>query len=298
MNRQIEEELFPFYALGALTDEEKAEVEAYIAADPEAKARLAALQETAASLPNAVEPVAPSPNIKANLMARVQADPRAATVPTPKPVVKRPSPPQLSWWDKFRQSFAMPALAGTAALAAVLLFVWAISLSQQLNQLQNQVADLTLETDSLQTELGTLQLDNNQLQIQNDLLQQQLQAQEEILAAYQQPGTSTIAIGDITGEHPTAHATLTVAPEATTATFVTANLPQLGADQVYQLWIIQGDLPMSAGIFNVDEDGRIVHQIDGALAASFDAIGVSIEPAGGSDQPTPDQIILLGSPSS
>ena len=299
MNKRIEEELFPFYALGALTDEEKAEVEAYIAADLDAKARLDALQEATALLPNAVDPVMPSPQVKADLMARVQASPRVASAPVAaKPVGQRPSTGRLSWWDKFRQSFAMPALAGTAVLAAVLLFIWAISLNQQVSDLQDQVADLTNDTNLLATELETLQTDNNDLRVRNDLLQQELQAQEDILASYQAPGTNTLAISDTTGENPEARATLTVASESNSATFVASNLPRLNADQVYQLWIIRGDQPLSAGIFEVDENGRVILNVDPTLAATFDAVGVSIEPAGGSETPTPDQIILLGAAAS
>lgn len=303
MNKRIEDELFPFYALDALTAEEKAEVEAYIANDPAAKARLHNLQQTADLLPLTTEPVAPSPQLKANLMARVQADNRAqmaqtAVTPPAAAAVKRPSVPQLSWWQRLRQGFALPTLAGTAALAAILLFIWAISLNQQLNQLQNQIADLSAETTSLQSELETLQDNNEQLRVRNDALLQQLNSQNEMLAAYQQPGTSTIAISDITGENPEARATLTVLPDSGSATFVAANLPPLSVDQVYQLWIIRGDLPISAGIFELNENGRIVLPIDGTLATSFDAVGVSIEPAGGSESPTPDQIILLGAASS
>lgn len=303
MNRRIEEELFPFYALDALADEERAEVEAYIAADPAAKARLEALQKTAEWLPLSTEPAAPSPSVKANLMARVAADSRAVssetavTTPTT-PVPKRPSVPQQSWWNRLRQGLAMPVLAGSAALAALLLFIWSISLNQQLTQLQDQVANLEAESNRLQTDLDAVQGDNEQLRVRNDLLQQQLQAQDDLLASYQQPGSNTIAIGDITGDHPQAHATLTVAPEAASAIFVAANLPPLGAEQVYQLWLIRRDQPISAAIFNVDENGRIVHQIEGRLITSFDAVGVSIEPAGGSELPTPDQIILLGAAAS
>jgi anti-sigma-K factor RskA len=305
MNNRIEEELFPFYALDALTDEERAEVEAYIASDPAAKARLNSLRETAELLPLIAEPVMPSPTVKANLMARVQADSRARqtavalTDGTPqKPVVKRPSPAINSWWNQFRQSFALPALAGTAALAAILLIIWALSLNQQVNQLQEQVADLTSDTQVLGGQLETLQTNNDQLRVRNEILQQQLDSDKDILASYQEPGASTIAIGDVTGEYPLAYATLTAASASGPATFVAANLPQLGADRTYQLWLIRGDQPISAGIFNVDENGRIIQQIDGTLATSFDAVGVSLEPAGGSEQPTPDQIILLGAASS
>jgi len=176
MNRQIEEELFPFYALEALTAEEKAEVEAYIASDPSAKARLNELQKAANILPLAAGPVMPSPHVKANLMARVQADSRVAAVQqaqpavVPKPRVKRPSlvspsPAKVSWWDRLRQSFAMPVLAGAAAMAAIVLFIWAIALNQQVNQLEGQVADLTGDTQALVEQLETLQTDNDQLRV-------------------------------------------------------------------------------------------------------------------------------------
>lgn len=300
MNKRIEEELFPFYALDALTAEEKAEVEAYIAADPDAQARLMAMQETADQLPFAVAPVPPAPSVKANLMARVQADSRVVTPPVVagRPAVKRLSPPQLSWWDRLRQSVAMPALTGTAVLAAILLLIWAISLNQQVNQLQDQVADLTSDTSVLVENMAALEADNDQLRVRNETLQQQLEAQEDMLASYQAPGATTLALGDLTGENPAAAATLTVAPEGGAATFVASNLPPLSADQVYQLWIIRGDLPLSAGIFSVDENGRVTLPVDAALAATYDAVGVSIEPAGGSETPTPDQIILLGAASS
>jgi hypothetical protein len=192
----------------------------------------------------------------------------------------------------------MPVLAGTAALAAIILFIWAILLSQQVTDLQDQVADLTNDTNLLADELETLRVDNDQLRVRNETLQQQLETQNDILASYQVPGTNTIAIGDITGEHPQAYATLTVAANAESATFVAENLPRLSAEQVYQLWIIRGDQPLSAGIFEVDENGRAIFEVDPTLAAAYDAIGVSIEPAGGSEQPTPDQIILLGAASS
>ncbi len=301
MNTRIEEELFPFYALDALTAEEKAEVETYIASDPAAKARLEALQETAALLPLTTEPVTPSPSVKANLMARVQADGRAVA-PSPvvaqKRVAERPSSPQISWWDRLRQSFAMPVLAGTAALAAIVLFVWAIALNQQVNQLQDQVSDLTSDTNVLVEDLTALRADNEQLRVRNVTLQQQLETQEDILASYQAPGATTLALGDLTGENPAAAATSTVAAEAGVATFVARNLPPLSAAQVYQLWIIRGDQPLSAGIFSVDENGRATLPVDATLASTYDAVGVSIEPAGGSETPTPDQIILLGAASS
>ena len=50
MNTRIEE-LLPFYALDALTDEERQLVEAYLAEHPEARRELEGLNEAASALP-------------------------------------------------------------------------------------------------------------------------------------------------------------------------------------------------------------------------------------------------------
>ena len=78
-NDRIEDELFPFYALDALTDDERAEVDAYVAANPAARDRLSAALADAAALVELSAPLAPAPEVKARLMARVAADADAAT---------------------------------------------------------------------------------------------------------------------------------------------------------------------------------------------------------------------------
>src|SRR5215813_896788 len=70
--RQIEE-LLPFYALDALTDDEKSQVEAYLREHPEVREALQALQSATTALPYSVPPMEPSPRAKEALMARVAA---------------------------------------------------------------------------------------------------------------------------------------------------------------------------------------------------------------------------------
>jgi anti-sigma-K factor RskA len=63
-------------------------------------------------------------------------------------------------------------------------------------------------------------------------------------------------------------------------------------DQTYELWVLASDGPRSAGIFRPDPDGRIERRL--VLPADpADGWGVTIEPAGGSPQPTGD-ILFLG----
>jgi anti-sigma-K factor RskA len=76
-------------------------------------------------------------------------------------------------------------------------------------------------------------------------------------------------------------------------------LASLPADQTYELWLIPSDGdPVSAGLVQVTADGTTVSQIPmPSQPQEFAAVGLSIEPAGGSPQPT-GPIVLLGTVSS
>ena len=131
------------------------------------------------------------------------------------------------------------------------------------------------------------------LQTRNDELQERLQAREEQLAAHLAPGAITIALGDITGEHPDAGGALTLPPDSGTATLFVANLPALDETQTYQAWLIADGTPVSAGTFNVDATGAATHAISGAAPGGFEAVRPAAGPAGGRDKPTSDQTSLL-----
>lgn len=62
------------------------------------------------------------------------------------------------------------------------------------------------------------------------------------------------------------------------------DLPDPGADRVYELWAIVDDTPVPAGLFDPDA-GSVRAAAD---IADVDAVawGVTVEPAGGSDAPT------------
>jgi hypothetical protein len=72
------------------------------------------------------------------------------------------------------------------------------------------------------------------------------------------------------------------------------NLGQLEEEKIYKFWLIQGDTPVAAGLFEVDEEGKAILQVPQAVTPeTYDAIGVSIEPRAGSVQPTGD-IVMVG----
>ncbi len=281
-NDQIEEELFPFYALDALTDEERAEVESYVAGNPAARARLDEAMSAVTELVMAAEPLTPDPAVKARLMARVAGDatPVATLAAVPPPAPARPARgPSV-------HDFFFGRALGFAVLLVLLGAFGVWRLWQQTNDLRAQVAALEAQAIALQSDV-------DRLQTTNETLWAELAARDETLAQYRQPGAVTVAIGDATGEYPAAVGTLTLIPDGG-ATLTVANLPPPPADSTYQAWLIVGGAPISAGTFAVDAAGQGRHLIADAAPGNFEAVGVSLEPSGGSDQPTPGNIILFG----
>ena len=260
MDERIED-LLALYALGALSDAERAQVDAYVADQPEAQAQLAELIRTASALPFAATPVEPPASLRDALMDRVHADARArssstAVRPTPSPVSRFVASP--------RGGLALQALAGVSVLIAIVMGIWALALSAEVGRLRDETA----------------------------ALRRDLARQAEVIAQVSSPGVRVMAIAG-TDRQPAARGQLFADPNARSALLVVAGLSPLAEGQVYQFWLIRGETPVSAGTFEVDERGQALLPVTSDKAVgSFDAMGVSIEPAGGSPQPTGDIVML------
>jgi anti-sigma-K factor RskA len=63
-------------------------------------------------------------------------------------------------------------------------------------------------------------------------------------------------------------------------------VPVPAATSTYQLWVIRDDQPTSAGIFRPDDAGVVLARLDDVDPTSA-TLGVTEEPAGGSESPTP-----------
>ncbi len=93
-------------------------------------------------------------------------------------------------------------------------------------------------------------------------------------------------------EHaPEATGVITIAADGT-ATLSIANLPPLTAEQQYQLWLIRDGQRDSGAVFSVNADGSAQVTIQAARPfTSYQAFGITIEPAGGSPGPTGDRVL-------
>lgn len=80
--------------------------------------------------------------------------------------------------------------------------------------------------------------------------------------------------------------TVVVADDA--AVVVTRGLRNLPDDRTYQLWVIAGPRPRSAGLLG--PDGEAERVVDGVPAGA--AVAVTVEPSGGSRRPTSDPVFV------
>jgi anti-sigma-K factor RskA len=75
-------------------------------------------------------------------------------------------------------------------------------------------------------------------------------------------------------------------------TLVVDGLPKLGPERQYQLWLIQDGQRTSGGVFSVDSWGYGAMVIESERPLdSFQSVGVTIEPAGGSPGPTGEKVL-------
>jgi hypothetical protein len=182
-------------------------------------------------------------------------------------------------------------------VVAIATTVWAFSLRQHVASQQQRSLLLEEQIATLENSATALEAELASLEAENGVLRRELQANEEILALLTTPAAETVTIAG-TEHQPDARGRLVMDPGTRSAVLIASGLAPLASDQVYQLWLIYGQQPMPAGTFRVDRTGQAVLIVPPDTAvAPLDAVGVSIEPEDGSEQPTGD-IVLLGAPPS
>jgi anti-sigma-K factor RskA len=109
---------------------------------------------------------------------------------------------------------------------------------------------------------------------------------EQALSILNDPSAKDVSFGD-----PAAKGRVFVSP-GKGVVLIAAHLPPLDANKTFELWVIpaQGN-PIPGGTFRSGADSTAVYVRPGAIANAA-AIAVSVEPAGGSPQPTSTPFIV------
>lgn len=254
--------LIPAYCLGAVDPEERQWIEARLADCPEAALELEEYQSLHGVLHFAVPQLAPPPGLQASLMAAISTETKPAQPAPPIPQTER------------RKTLLRPRFAWTVAAAMlVLLVICNVYWLLQMRQLNSE----------------------------RDSLTQQIEDRESLIRAL---GGGDGRLGRVeladarTNEPPTSsYASLVWSTGATNDTWIALlsahELPVLDPEMVYQLWLVRGDYRVSAGLFTVNEggDGQFLFYAEEPIG-SFEAIGITPEPMGGSEAPTSPPVVV------
>lgn len=162
----------------------------------------------------------------------------------------------------------------------------------QVDEMAQTNAQLIATNHELEAEVDETAVTQTTLEAQITELQNEL---DSVLAAIPFDSSQVYAVTlPGTEDQPGASAELVIDPVSNTALLIVDGMPELPQDAVYQVLLIRGTEHETAETFRVDTQGEgvlLVHSTE--PLQSFDAVGVSIEPEGGSVQRTGD-IVLLG----
>jgi hypothetical protein len=246
------------YALDALaTDAEVARFERHMARCQSCASEVRGFRETATRLGTAVSRQ-PPPALRTAVMDEV---PRTRQLPPPDEGARHRRPgPRLTWLPRLAAAGAAIGLAAAITLGVVL-----VNTQNQLGQTQQQLSQTRHQLSMTKTELAAINAVRT--------------ASDATLV------TKATSIGG----------TVTVVSSASRRQIVvtTRGLPAPRAGQVYQLWLIgaNGNRIRSEGLLALHNGQTGPVLITGVL--SGDIFGITVEPAGGTVQPTVKPFVAI-----
>jgi hypothetical protein len=249
------------YVLHALDPSEVEEFEAHLAVCPTCSQEVVEFCETAAELSLlATVSAPPPPALRGSVLSAISGvrvlppEPTAEPEPEPEPA---PGPVEVAVPAPVDELALRRQRRMTRLLSLAVAAAMVVALS-----LGAWVVDLNRQRDA---------------QIASTTLETQL---------YSAPDVETYPVELANG----ARASFVASKSLNRALFTSSALPSVGEDRTYQLWTLQGE---QATRDNLVAGGSAIKQWFSGPVADSSALAVSIEPAGGSDQPTGPNILSL-----
>jgi anti-sigma-K factor RskA len=265
-------ELAPLYVIGALDEKSARDLEASLhSATPEQLRIIARWRDVAALLPQALPLQTPPNYIKERLLNGIAEE--AQKTPIEIAVEESVMAEMAGWDEKKVLPFIQPRRAESRTARWMLIAATAL-LAFTSAYLFTQNAKLARERDNLSRERANLSEELAGVRRQVD----------DIIS----PKTRVIAM--VGEEAPQANAKVVYDMKEQQWVIYIFDLPTPPSDKDYQLWYVTGKAKISAAVFHprADEQGRTVLKIKlpPEALAGLAATAVTLEPKGGSPQPT------------
>lgn len=257
------------YALNAMNPDEREAFERALAASPETRDEVAGLADTATLLGNAVDPVDPPASLKVGIMQKIASTPQLPRLESPAPAAETATPT--------RDAAAPAPLAGATSTTPAGRTAAARWFTRPLVAAAGIAAMLGLVVGGIAT--SALMASPSDTTAADQLAA--INAAED-----RQQAVATVSGGGT--------ATLVWSNTMLASALIVDGLEPLPASEVYELWYIGESGPRAAGTFTVDENGTTWRVLDGDMQAA-DKVAITVEPAGGSEQPTTDPIVQFQS---
>jgi anti-sigma-K factor RskA len=261
------------YALGALSAEESAEMEAHLSetgGHEGCDEELARAVRTASSLSSSLEPMRPRDQVWRAIESRLGAAP-----PAPR---RAPRVRELAAW----------------ALAAGFAAAFFVARDQRTQQAvrADRTEQVLAETKGRLAEAKAGLAERDRCLKELESMKEGTILKREAIALLEKPTTRVVALTPVAGKTYSASAIVNLAERR--AIVVSSSMPHV-ADKDFELWVIhQQAAPLPAGFMHAAGGGIEVGEIDPRLlGADNDTFAVSLEPLGGGTVPT--EVLVAGS---
>lgn len=263
----IESGVLELYVLGELTESERLEVEALLEKYPELKTELLQI-ETALQGYSEAHSINPPDELRARVLESLSLDHKSGEIP-----VASLSTSKTGYFYKY-------AFAASVALL-LLSLVALINLYSQLKDSHNQIA--------------ILQRNNEQFSQRVNYVEQQLEESKQSLNVFHNPAQYKLVSLKGTPKAPSASLMVAFSAEKEEVMIDLASIkmPANDSEHQYQLWALVDGKPVDLGVFNTNADSTGMIKMKSLKNAQ--AFAVTLEPKGGSINPTMEQMMLMGS---
>ena len=265
----IESGILELYAAGDLTDPERLEVEAMLSKHPELRVELSEIEKSFERYANSYS-IEPSPVLRERVLgtllnddSRIEGLSEAADINTP---IR-----QISF---FKYAFAASVALLVLSCAALIVLY---------SDLQDSRRQLLVLQDS-----------NQKFSNRVNYMNEQLSDKELALGVLRNPEYRLIKLAG-TKQAPEASMMVAFHPakKEVMIDMAAMKMPANDTEHQYQLWAMVDGKPVDLGVFDMqaDDDGmKRMKAID-----SPQAFAVTLEPRGGSESPTMEQLMVMGS---
>lgn len=293
MSRKIVEENYESYVLGALPEAERDEFEAYLADYPGEFPEFVEAADTMALFAMALDRTPVPDRVLTTLLSRVEADSgrqqQAVQVhdDAGSGLFARIGTVLAGRW-------AHPAM-GMAVVAILLLVAGGLWLDNRLGSVEQSASDMQKVDEMLaaviegQTELAS-QVEAgaaSDAQIMDMVKEQRdlayMEANPDRLVSMLRPADAAAK----------GRGMMVTSSDGRDCLLAVLDMPALSGGEVYQVWLVKDDVMTSGGVFTVDSTGygqMVIRPTDPMW--EFDSIGITVEPAGGSSDPTGRKVLI------